>query len=89
MQDVDEEVITKFISRADLLFLSHFPVTPNNHRVTEIAHAFSNGQRLIFVKLLFSFTALSQLILVAWQIMCFVVCFSSYAIFCTELTIVG
>ncbi|KAB1217169.1 DNA-directed RNA polymerase IV subunit 1 [Morella rubra] len=45
---IDPKFIKKFVLRADSLFLNSFPVTPNCHRVTEITHAFSNGQRLIF-----------------------------------------
>ncbi|GKV23049.1 hypothetical protein SLEP1_g32834 [Rubroshorea leprosula] len=48
LKDVDPEFIKKFVSRMDAIFLSCFPVTPNSHRVTEVTHAFSNGQRLIF-----------------------------------------
>nr|XP_023891824.1 DNA-directed RNA polymerase IV subunit 1 isoform X2 [Quercus suber] len=48
LNDVDLKFIEKFVLRTDSLFLNCFPVTPNCHRVTEITHAFSNGQRLIF-----------------------------------------
>lgn len=56
LNDIDPKFIKKFVLRADSLFLNSFPVTPNCHRVTEITHAFSNGQRLIFVRIP-SFTA--------------------------------
>ncbi|GAV79426.1 RNA_pol_Rpb1_2 domain-containing protein/RNA_pol_Rpb1_3 domain-containing protein/RNA_pol_Rpb1_1 domain-containing protein/RNA_pol_Rpb1_4 domain-containing protein/DUF3223 domain-containing protein, partial [Cephalotus follicularis] len=48
LDGIDPKFIKKYVSRIDLLFINCFPVTPNNHRVTEITHAFSNGQRLIF-----------------------------------------
>lgn len=49
LKDVDPEFIKKFVLSMDSIFLNCFPVTPNSHRVTEIMHASSNGQRLIFV----------------------------------------
>ncbi|XP_021290967.1 DNA-directed RNA polymerase IV subunit 1 isoform X2 [Herrania umbratica] len=48
LKDVDPEFIKKFVLSMDSIFLNCFPVTPNSHRVTEIMHASSNGQRLIF-----------------------------------------
>ncbi|XP_065870732.1 DNA-directed RNA polymerase IV subunit 1 [Euphorbia lathyris] len=48
LKDVDPSFIKMFVLKTDSLFLNNFPVTPNCHRVTEITHAFSNGQRLIF-----------------------------------------
>lgn len=48
LKDVDPNFIKQFILRTDTIFLNCFPVTPNCHRVTEVTHAFSNGQRLIF-----------------------------------------
>lgn len=32
----------------DSFFLNCLPITPNNHRVTDVMHALSNGQTLIF-----------------------------------------
>ncbi|KAF9689397.1 hypothetical protein SADUNF_Sadunf01G0088000 [Salix dunnii] len=48
LKDVDPNFIKQSILRADTIFLNCFPVTPNCHRVTEVTHSFSNGQRLIF-----------------------------------------
>ncbi|KAK9276983.1 hypothetical protein L1049_006522 [Liquidambar formosana] len=48
LNDVDPRFIKEFVSRTHSLFLNCFLVTPNCHRVAEIAHAFSNGQQLIF-----------------------------------------
>jgi DNA-directed RNA polymerase-4 subunit 1 len=53
---VDLEFIKKFVLRTDSLFLNCFPVTPNCHRVSEVPHAVSDGQQLVFVRIL-SFTA--------------------------------
>ena len=49
LKDIDPGFIKEFVSRMDSFFLNCLPVTPNNHRVTEITHALSNGQTLIFV----------------------------------------
>ncbi|CAL5015352.1 unnamed protein product [Urochloa decumbens] len=43
----DPELIQKFVSRRELLFLSCLPVTPNCHRVVEIGYGLSDG-RLTF-----------------------------------------
>ncbi|CAL5069467.1 unnamed protein product [Urochloa decumbens] len=43
----DPELIRKFVSRRELLFLSCLPVTPNSHRVVEIGYGLSDG-RLTF-----------------------------------------
>lgn len=48
LKDVDPSFIQEFVSRIDALFLNCFLVTPNCHRVTELVHPFSNGQKLIF-----------------------------------------
>ncbi|CAK7335435.1 unnamed protein product [Dovyalis caffra] len=48
LKDVDPNFIKRSILKTDTIFLNCFPVTPNCHRVTEVTHAFSNGQRLIF-----------------------------------------
>lgn len=48
LKDVDLRFIEEFVSRTDSLFLNSFLVTPNCHRITEVTHAFSNGQRLMF-----------------------------------------
>ncbi|KAJ8769723.1 hypothetical protein K2173_005929 [Erythroxylum novogranatense] len=48
LKDVDPSFIERSVLKKDSLFLNCFPVTPNSHRVTEVTHAFSNGQRLIF-----------------------------------------
>ncbi|XP_020539597.1 DNA-directed RNA polymerase IV subunit 1 isoform X2 [Jatropha curcas] len=48
LKDVDPNFIKKFVLKTDSIFLNCFPVTPNCHRVTEVTHAFSNGQRLVF-----------------------------------------
>lgn len=48
LKDVDPNFIKLSILKTDTIFLNCFPVTPNSHRVTEVTHAFSNGQRLIF-----------------------------------------
>ncbi|KAI4315358.1 hypothetical protein L6164_028177 [Bauhinia variegata] len=48
LKDVDPEFIKKFVSRADILFLNSFPVTPNCHRVSESMHASPNGSGLIY-----------------------------------------
>ncbi|PON67609.1 DNA-directed RNA pol I, largest subunit [Trema orientale] len=48
LKDVDPNFIKKFVPRLDILFLNSFPVTPNRHRIAEVTHAFSNGQRLTF-----------------------------------------
>ena len=53
LKDIDPKFLKKFVPAIDSLFLNSFPVTPNSHRVTEMAHSFSNGQRLIFVRLFF------------------------------------
>uniref|UniRef100_A0A2N9J720 DNA-directed RNA polymerase subunit n=1 Tax=Fagus sylvatica TaxID=28930 RepID=A0A2N9J720_FAGSY len=45
---VDLEFIKKFVLRTDSLFLNCFPVTPNCHRVSEVPHAVSDGQQLVF-----------------------------------------
>lgn len=48
IKDVDPSFIKEFVSRTDALFLNCFAVTPNCHRVTELVHPFSTGQKLIF-----------------------------------------
>ncbi|XP_022143512.1 DNA-directed RNA polymerase IV subunit 1 isoform X2 [Momordica charantia] len=48
LKDIDPKFLKKFVPMTDSLFLNCFPVTPNCHRVSEMAHSFSNGQRLIF-----------------------------------------
>ncbi|XP_021754155.1 DNA-directed RNA polymerase IV subunit 1-like [Chenopodium quinoa] len=48
LKDVDPSFIKEFVSRKDALFLNCFAVTPNCHRVTELIHPFSTGQKLIF-----------------------------------------
>ncbi|XP_011014513.1 PREDICTED: DNA-directed RNA polymerase IV subunit 1-like [Populus euphratica] len=48
LKDVDPNLIKLSILKTNTIFLNCFPVTPNSHRVTEVTHAFSNGQRLIF-----------------------------------------
>ncbi|XP_038905038.1 DNA-directed RNA polymerase IV subunit 1 isoform X1 [Benincasa hispida] len=48
LKDIDPKFLKKFVPATDSLFLNSFPVTPNSHRVTELTHSFSNGQRLIF-----------------------------------------
>ncbi|GAB2274023.1 hypothetical protein Dimus_008792 [Dionaea muscipula] len=48
LKDIDLKLIKEFIPRADSLFLSCFPMTPNCHRVTEFVHPLSNGQKLVF-----------------------------------------
>ncbi|XP_057993467.1 DNA-directed RNA polymerase IV subunit 1 isoform X2 [Hevea brasiliensis] len=48
LKDVDANFIRKFVKRTDSIFLNCFSVTPNCHRVTEVMHAFSSGQRLSF-----------------------------------------
>ncbi|KAF7828324.1 DNA-directed RNA polymerase IV subunit 1 isoform X1 [Senna tora] len=48
LSDVDPSFVEKFVSRSDLVALSSFLVTPNSHRVTDIMHASSNENRLIF-----------------------------------------
>lgn len=47
LKDVDPSFIQEFVSRIDALFLNCFLVTPNCHRVTELVHPFSNGQKMI------------------------------------------
>lgn len=49
LKDVDPSFIKEFVSKTDALFLNSFAVTPNCHRVTELIHPFSTGQKLIFV----------------------------------------
>ncbi|KAF2313211.1 hypothetical protein GH714_009788 [Hevea brasiliensis] len=49
LKDVDANFIRKFVKRTDSIFLNCFSVTPNCHRVTEVTHAFSSGQRLSFI----------------------------------------
>lgn len=48
LKDVDPSFIKEFVSRIDTLFLNCFAVTPNCHRVTELIHPYSTGQKLIF-----------------------------------------
>ncbi|KAG7028326.1 DNA-directed RNA polymerase IV subunit 1 [Cucurbita argyrosperma subsp. argyrosperma] len=48
LKDIDPKFLKKFVSATDSLFLNSFPVTPNCHRVTEMTHSFSSGQRLVF-----------------------------------------
>ncbi|KAI4303490.1 hypothetical protein MLD38_039113 [Melastoma candidum] len=48
LKDVDPSIIQKFLPNASALFVRCFPVTPNCHRVTEVGHTISHGQRLIF-----------------------------------------
>lgn len=48
LKDVDPSFIKEFVSRVDAVFLNCFPVTPNCHRVTELVHPCSTGQKLIF-----------------------------------------
>lgn len=55
LRGVDSNFIKKYVLKTESIFLNCFPVTPNCHRVTEITHLFSNGQRLIFVSIV-SFT---------------------------------
>ncbi|XP_057524098.1 DNA-directed RNA polymerase IV subunit 1 [Amaranthus tricolor] len=48
IKDVDPNFMKEFVSNTDALFLNNFAVTPNCHRVTELIHPFSTGQKLIF-----------------------------------------
>ncbi|XP_074264846.1 DNA-directed RNA polymerase IV subunit 1-like [Silene latifolia] len=48
LKDVDKSFIKEFVSEIDVLFMNCFPVTPNCHRVTEIVHPQSCGQKIIF-----------------------------------------
>ncbi|KAG8659279.1 DNA-directed RNA polymerase IV subunit 1 [Manihot esculenta] len=48
LKDVDANFIRKLVIKTDSIFLNCFSVTPNCHRVTEVTHAFSSGQRLSF-----------------------------------------
>ncbi|KAF5734840.1 DNA-directed RNA polymerase IV subunit 1 [Tripterygium wilfordii] len=48
LNGVDPKFIKQFVSRIETLFLNFFPITPNCHRVTQVMHGFSNGQRLVF-----------------------------------------
>ncbi|XP_027361635.1 DNA-directed RNA polymerase IV subunit 1 [Abrus precatorius] len=48
LSGVDTNFIKQYVPRMDFLSLNCFPVTPNCHRVTEIVHALSNGNRLSF-----------------------------------------
>ncbi|EEF51083.1 DNA-directed RNA polymerase, putative [Ricinus communis] len=48
LENIDPNFIRKFVLKRDSIFLNCFSVTPNCHRVTEVTHAFSNGQRLVF-----------------------------------------
>ncbi|GAB2209869.1 hypothetical protein Droror1_Dr00027094 [Drosera rotundifolia] len=48
LKDIDLKLIKEFVPRADALFLSCFPMTPNCHRVQEFVHPLSNGQKLVF-----------------------------------------
>ncbi|KAL9258096.1 DNA-directed RNA polymerase IV subunit 1-like protein [Drosera capensis] len=48
LKDIDLKLIREFVPRADALFLSCFPMTPNCHRVQEFVHPLSNGQKLVF-----------------------------------------
>lgn len=51
MKDIEPKILERFGLNMDTLFLDCFPVTPNSHRVTEVMHSFSHGQRLMFVSL--------------------------------------
>lgn len=53
LKDVDANFIRKLVIKTDSIFLNCFSVTPNCHRVTEVTHAFSSGQRLSFVSICF------------------------------------
>ncbi|KDO63581.1 hypothetical protein CISIN_1g0005253mg, partial [Citrus sinensis] len=48
LKDVDPSIREEFILSKDAPFLKCFPVTPNNHRVTEVPHAFSHEKKLFF-----------------------------------------
>jgi hypothetical protein len=50
----DPELLKRFVSRRELLFLSCLPVTPNCHRVVEIGYGLSDG-RLTFVSCMLFF----------------------------------
>ncbi|KAH9777668.1 DNA-directed RNA polymerase IV subunit 1 [Citrus sinensis] len=51
LKDVDPSIREEFILSKDAPFLKCFPVTPNNHRVTEVPHAFSHEKKLFFLHL--------------------------------------
>lgn len=74
LKDVDPNFIKQFVLKPDSIFLNCFPVTPNGHRVTELTHAFSNGQRLNFVR---SFSFIASLVLVVLDALkcCFLMSF--------------
>lgn len=63
LKDVDPNFIKLSILKTDTIFLNCFPVTPNSHRVTEVTHAFYNGQRLIFVRTVSSTTSFVLVVL--------------------------
>ncbi|XP_050227875.1 DNA-directed RNA polymerase IV subunit 1 [Mercurialis annua] len=48
LKGIDPDFVKKFALNPDSIYLNSFSVLPNCHRVTEITHAFSNGQRLNF-----------------------------------------
>ncbi|KAF5734464.1 DNA-directed RNA polymerase IV subunit 1 [Tripterygium wilfordii] len=48
LNDVDPKFIKQFVSRIETIFLNSFPITPNCHRVTQVMHGFSKGERLIY-----------------------------------------
>ncbi|KAK9668219.1 hypothetical protein RND81_13G042300 [Saponaria officinalis] len=48
LKDIDQSFIREFVPEIDVLFLNSFPVTPNCHRVTEVIHPLSCGQKIIF-----------------------------------------
>lgn len=48
LKGIDLRFIKEFVSQPETLFLNRFPVIPNSHRLTEVTHAFSNGQQVIF-----------------------------------------
>ncbi|KAM1024768.1 hypothetical protein ACFX13_038683 [Malus domestica] len=48
LKDIDPNFIAKFVPMTDSLSMDLFLVTPNSHCVTELMHAFANGQRLMF-----------------------------------------
>ncbi|KAJ7952384.1 DNA-directed RNA polymerase subunit [Quillaja saponaria] len=48
LNDIDPKFVNKFVQQTTLLSLNFFPVTPNCHRVTEVIHALSNGNKLNF-----------------------------------------
>uniref|UniRef100_A0A7N0TX24 DNA-directed RNA polymerase subunit n=1 Tax=Kalanchoe fedtschenkoi TaxID=63787 RepID=A0A7N0TX24_KALFE len=48
LESIDIVIVKQHIAKIDSLFLNSALVTPNSHRITEVTHAFSDSQTLMF-----------------------------------------